>query len=38
MNIPYLTAAEAAARIAHGELIGVGGFGPAGAPKCIPPP
>ena len=38
MNIPkIITAAEAAAMINNGELLGVGGFGPAGAPKCIPP-
>ena len=37
MNIPEISAAEAAALINHGEWIGVGGFGPAGAPKTIPP-
>lgn len=37
MNIPEISAAEAAAFINHGEWIGVGGFGPAGAPKTIPP-
>lgn len=37
MTIPQLTAAEAAAMISHGDLIAVGGFGPAGSPKVIPP-
>ncbi len=37
MNISEITAAEAAAMISHGEWIGVGGFGPAGAPKAVPP-
>ena len=37
MNIPEITAAEAAAMINHGDWIGVGGFGPAGAPKSITP-
>lgn len=32
-----MTAAEAASLISHGDLLGVGGFGPAGAPKCITP-
>ncbi|MDO4929880.1 MAG: acetyl-CoA hydrolase/transferase C-terminal domain-containing protein [Bacteroidales bacterium] len=36
MNIPEITAAEAAAMICHEEWIGVGGFGPAGSPKSIP--
>jgi len=37
MNIPEITATDAAAQIADGEWIGIGGFGPAGAPKVIPP-
>lgn len=37
MNIPEITAEEAAAQVNHGEWIGVGGFGPAGAPKSITP-
>ncbi len=37
MNIPEISAAEAAAMIGHGEWIGVGGFGPAGSPKAVPP-
>ena len=37
MNIPEITAAEAAAMINDGDWIGVGGFGPAGAPKSITP-
>lgn len=37
MNIPEISAAEAASYIRHGEMAGVGGFGPAGAPKSIPP-
>lgn len=37
MNIPEISAAEAASYIRHGEMVGVGGFGPAGAPKSIPP-
>ncbi len=36
-TLPYITASEAAARIHHGDLLGIGGFGPAGSPKCIPP-
>lgn len=37
MTIPEITAAEAAAQVKDGEWIGVGGFGPAGAPKTITP-
>ena len=37
MNIPEITAAEAAALICHGDLLAVGGFGPAGSPKVITP-
>lgn len=37
MNIPEITAAQAAEQIGHGSLIGVGGFGPAGSPKHIIP-
>lgn len=32
-----MTAQEAAAMIQHGELIGIGGFGPSGSPKAITP-
>lgn len=32
-----MTAQEAAALVCHGDLLGIGGFGPAGSPKCIPP-
>lgn len=34
---PYITAAEAAAQINNGDLLAVGGFGPAGSPKVITP-
>lgn len=38
MNFPpEITAAEAAALIHHGDLLAVGGFGPAGSPKVITP-
>ena len=37
MNIPEMSAAEAASFIQDGEWIGVGGFGPAGAPKVSTP-
>lgn len=37
MNIPEISAAEAASFIQDGEWIGVGGFGPAGSPKVITP-
>ena len=37
MIITEMTAREAASLINDGDMIGVGGFGPAGAPKCIPP-
>ncbi len=37
MNIPILSAAEAAAMIHDGDLLGIGGFGPSGSPKGIPP-
>lgn len=36
MNIPELTADEAAALIQHGQTIGFSGFTPAGAAKSIP--
>ena len=39
MNIPkIITAAEAAAMINNGELLGVGGFGPAARPSVSLPP
>lgn len=34
-TLPRLTAADAAALIAHGSLLAVGGFGPAGSPKAV---
>lgn len=37
MTIPEITAAQAAEQINDGDLIAVGGFGPAGSPKVIPP-
>ncbi len=37
MNFTEITAMEAAAMVHDGDWIGVGGFGPAGAPKSIPP-
>ena len=37
MNYPILTAEEAAEMIQHGDLLGIGGFGPSGSPKAIPP-
>ena len=37
MTISYISAAEAAAMINHGDVLGVGGFGPAGSPKYITP-
>ncbi len=37
MILPEMTAAEAAAMIANGDLLAVGGFGPAGSPKVITP-
>lgn len=37
MTIPEMTAAEAASLINDGDLLAVGGFGPAGSPKVITP-
>ena len=37
MQLPFLTAEEAAAYIQNGDILGIGGFGPAGSPKMIPP-
>lgn len=37
MIVPEISAAEAASLIENGDLIAVGGFGPAGSPKVIPP-
>jgi acetyl-CoA hydrolase len=37
MQIPFMTADEAAAHIQHGDILGIGGFGPAGSPKTLPP-
>lgn len=35
MIVPEITAAQAAEMIQHGDLLGVGGFGPAGSPKVV---
>ncbi len=35
--LPHITAQEAAELIHDGDLLGIGGFGPAGSPKCVPP-
>ena len=37
MPISKITAQEAASLVCNGDTLGVGGFGPAGAPKCITP-
>ena len=37
MIVPEITAAEAASMIENGDLLAVGGFGPAGSPKVITP-
>lgn len=37
MTLPYLTAEEAAELINHGDMLGIGGFGPSGSPKAITP-
>lgn len=37
MQLPFLSAEEAAAYIQNGDILGIGGFGPAGSPKMIPP-
>ena len=37
MIVPEITAAEAASMINNGDLLAVGGFGPAGSPKVITP-
>lgn len=37
MRLPILTAEEAAAFVQNGDMIGIGGFGPAGSPKAIVP-
>ena len=34
--LPFMTAAEAAQLINHGDICGMGGFTPAGAPKDVP--
>lgn len=36
MNYPFLTAAEAASIIRHGDTVGIGGFSSVGTPKAIP--
>ncbi len=36
MALPFMTAAEAAQLINHGDICGMGGFTPAGAPKDVP--
>ena len=35
--LPKITAEEAASRVENGQILGIGGFGPAGAPKIITP-
>lgn len=37
LPLPQLTPEEAAAFVRHGDMIGIGGFGPAGSPKMIVP-
>lgn len=37
MNITKMTAKEAASLLENGDVLGVGGFGPAGTPKAIIP-
>lgn len=37
LKLNYMTSMEAAGYIRHGDIIGVGGFGPAGSPKTITP-
>lgn len=37
MQIPEITAQEAASLIQNGELLGIGGFGPSGSPKAVTP-
>ncbi|MBQ4507482.1 MAG: acetyl-CoA hydrolase/transferase family protein [Paludibacteraceae bacterium] len=36
MALPFMTAAEAAQFVKHGDVVGMGGFTPAGAPKEVP--
>lgn len=36
MALPFMTADEAAALVNHGDICGMGGFTPAGAPKDVP--
>jgi succinate CoA transferase len=36
MALPFMTAAEAAKLVKHGDVVGMGGFTPAGAPKEVP--
>ena len=36
MSFSRITAVEAAALVKNGETIGLSGFTPAGAPKCVP--
>ena len=36
MALPIMSAAEAAQLVKHGDVVGMGGFTPAGAPKDVP--
>lgn len=36
MKLPFMTAEEAATLVNHGDVVGMGGFTPAGAPKDVP--
>lgn len=36
MNYPFISAAEAAASIHHGDTVGIGGFSSVGTPKAVP--
>ncbi len=36
MNYPFISAAEAAATIRHGDTVGIGGFSSVGTPKAVP--
>ena len=36
MALPFMTAEEAAKLVQNGDVVGMGGFTPAGAPKDVP--
>lgn len=36
MTYAFITAAEAAATIHHGDTVGIGGFSSVGTPKAVP--